>query len=1109
MTSFRYVVDNLGGNTVAAILQRGIKDSSMCSIATAYFTVSGFDLIADRLEKCRAFRLLLGSEPGSDPLRMMIFDVWRNIDIRESPRQAKRAVEFFSRNDVEVRLHPGPFFHGKTYILNHPKPNFTASFRAGEELMRTDRPNLTTESLSERPRPTNLIYSGPQTSKGDRTFSLVGSSNFTYGGLLQNAELNLLDLRGESAIELLTWFEERWQRSKDIKADFIKLLQGYYRPFAPFWIYAKALWELYKEDLAGPEAEKPTTQIELAEFQVAGYRAAKRILERWKGVLIADAPGLGKTYIAGRLWEDYAYHGREPTLIICPAEVEQIWTRFAQKQRIPEPVKLHTEILGRGVREGAPEVPVEKYRDFSLIIVDESHHFRNPEAGRFAWLQKLLSLPPPQVKIGGKTISVDRKVVFVTATPVNNSVWDLYAQLLLLYGPKLREIAARQGVTDVAAYFEDAQEGAGNLYDLIEAVAVRRSRTFIRQYYPDATLEGKRVRFPERDLHQIEYSMHPQLATLHTEAAHAIENANLVPYRLESYRIGLRDEVKILRGDLLSTLFRVLLLKRLESSLLAFRSTLQSILKLFQASQEMLMQGKVLSAENLREYIRALSASKEDQQSVEVRADLEPEELGEFDVQAMQRDIETDIKSLGSVLGLLPENPDELARIDAKLTEVKKRLTATPQRTIIFTSFVDTANYLFKHLRAEGVVVGLVTGEDSRIWDGAEEKGVGRGRIISLFSPESNEYTMRTGEKEIQILVASDVLSEALNLQDAEAVLNYDFPWNPMKLVQRAGRVDRMGSFHDRIGIYNVFPDRGLESILQLMQKLLDKIAQAHRSVGVEWSLIGEEPVPMNFAVTFERVRAGDKHVLIDIEKHMEGLVGLDPQEQLLAILQTLSKEELDRIPDGAGSLTKLSAQARNRQTGIFVAYRRRRGPQDVDKVWRFYPDGRLQAMSNKTEIIEQIQFPTSHEPEARFGDDSLRRLREVRLATEEELRAIEARQRTVRITGPIRRAFDLIRLKGRGDLDRFLQLTWQQPAVQREIHKIDFRREDKALSRLEELAKTFSDQTKMVMEPLPTESSRELSISPAHDPTQAELPQMPNEHDPSLELVCWMHIVR
>jgi len=124
MTTFRYVVDNLGGNTAAAILRSNIKPKSLCSVASAYFTVSGFELVARQIEQCKHFRLLLGAEPGTDPLRMVIFDIWKNIDIRDSPKQAERAVNFFSQNKVEIRLHPGPFFHGKTYILNHPEPAF-------------------------------------------------------------------------------------------------------------------------------------------------------------------------------------------------------------------------------------------------------------------------------------------------------------------------------------------------------------------------------------------------------------------------------------------------------------------------------------------------------------------------------------------------------------------------------------------------------------------------------------------------------------------------------------------------------------------------------------------------------------------------------------------------------------------------------------------------------------------------------------------------------------------------------------------------------------------------------------------------------------------------
>lgn len=146
MTTFHYVVDNLGRNTADAILRYYIKPCSLCSVASAYFTVSGFELVATQLEQCKDFRLLLGAEPGADPLRMAILDIWKNIDIRDSPKQAERAVKFFSQDNVQIRLHGGPFFHGKTYILNHPEPAFDEQEAASSKEKSVDE-------TSERQRP--------------------------------------------------------------------------------------------------------------------------------------------------------------------------------------------------------------------------------------------------------------------------------------------------------------------------------------------------------------------------------------------------------------------------------------------------------------------------------------------------------------------------------------------------------------------------------------------------------------------------------------------------------------------------------------------------------------------------------------------------------------------------------------------------------------------------------------------------------------------------------------------------------------------------------------------------------------------------------------------
>ena len=1109
MARFRYVVDNLGGNSAAAVIRSGLRPRGLASFATAYFTVSGFELVADKLETCSDFRLLLGSEPETDPLRMTMLDIWKNLDLRSSTRQAERAVRFFSRDSVAVRLHPGPFFHGKAYLLNHPRPLFEKQATS----LRDHSPDVGPTSATDvshvqgRDRPTGLRYVGSDMGNASSAAALVGSSNFTYGGLSKNTELNLLDPSGQSILEVLTWFEERWNAARDFKEEFLELLRGYHRPLEPFWIYAKALYELYKEDLEPESADRPGSTIELADFQRAGVKAARRVLDEWHRVLIADAPGLGKTFIAGKLLEEFAYYGREKPLIVCPAEVEGVWRKFARKYDVrlnPDDI-VHTEILGRGIRNGTPAIHPARYADRSIVIVDECHHFRNPDSARYSWLQELLSFPIPQVRKAGKVRRLPRKVIFVSATPVNNSVWDLYWQLRLLFGEdSLSEVAEQQGISDVPTYFKNAEEGNGNLYDLLERVAVRRSRMFIRERYPTASIDGKPIHFPSRTLETLSYSLAPSLSGLYGRAAQVIERLHLVPYRLEGYRKGERDETRVRRGELLAVLFRVLLLKRLESSLWAFRVSTNRMAVLFRALEADLSAGRDISLDLYREYLDVLERAEEDGVDVALpRGGFEAEAISLFQSPQMLQDLRTDLKELDRILARLPGIEADCLKVDTKARVVVDELGKRKHKTIVFCSFKDTADYLYHALRTPGVPVALVTGDDSKLWDGTGERGAGREKVIEMFSPRSNE-AIPGPELEVDLLIATDVFSEAINLQDADAVLNYDLPWNPMRLVQRAGRVDRIGSLHDQIVVQNLFPEQGLDELLKLMALLRDKISQAQRAVGLEESVLGEEPLPVDFAATLERIREKDSRVLVDLERKIEQMVGLDPQEQLLAILQTLSKDELDRIPEGAGSVTVLDSSATAKRPGMFVAYRHRRADKTFERIWRFFPGIPSPHLSNKTEIVDLIRFPRAYPAEDRFGDATLAELRLARSKLEVDLRMLAARRRTRRISGPLRRAFALSQKHGRADLFSFLQESGSKDAVERALRRVNFRSEGVALRGVQEIARKFGGPSPP--EP-PVEEPPSQDPLPTQQPEDCELPPPPPGTDSGLELVCWMEI--
>jgi len=1104
--NFTHVIDNIGGNTLGRYLKDQIEESSLCSFASAFFTVSGYDIISDRLEGTKGFRLLLGAEPESASLDVTRLDIWKNIDTGNSIRQSERVIAFLARDDVHVRLHPRPFFHGKAYILNHPKPQFQKDVSTGSKLRERNRPDEPDLMLQHGAlRPTSYYYTGEQPNCNRGCRAIVGSSNFTYGGLNYNAELDLLDLKGESVIELLTWFEERWDSSADFKSELIRLLKGYCRPTPPFWVYAKALYDLYEEDFGPEVTEKRGSTIELADFQKAGYKSAKRFLERWNGVLVADAPGLGKTFIAGRLLEDYAYIKREKPLIICPAEVEPIWRDFAEEYDIPlrKGNVLHTEVLGRGMKDGRPEESPSDYKNHSIIIVDECHHFRNSESGRYAWLQELLSLPKPEIKEEGQVKTVERKVVFVSATPVNNSVWDLYWQYNLLFREKAEDIADSQGITNLSEYFEDAERGEGNLYDLLEKCAVRRSRSFIREHYPNATLRGKPINFPERKLGNISYSLDPTLGELYKKASLVIERLRLAPYRIEEYRSGPRDEMKVKRGGLLSALFQVLLLKRLESSLWAFSLSARRLLSLFDGFLKEARAGRIFSVETYREYLEVLENAEEDGNLADAPPLEEDLTAKDFDVARLTSDIERDIRDLEDLVSVLPEKEEDLSRLDSKAKVIVDMLTNRRGKTLVFTSFMDTADYLFWLLQKPGIKVGVVTGDDSHVWTGKQKEHVKRPDIIRRFSPISNEARIQS-EQELDIVVSTDVFSEAINLQDADAVLNYDLPWNPMKLVQRAGRIDRIGSKHKEVTIFNAFPEKDLDSLLNLMQRLQKKIEQAHRSVGLEISLLGEVPMAVDFAATLERVRGKDTEVLSDIEKKMEGIVGLDPQEQLLDIMQTVSRDELKAIPDGIGSVAKVDSGREGRRPGFFVAYRKRAMGKETDRIWRYYPAKERSPLMSKTQIVEQIQYPKEFPPESRIEDSALAELREARMRVEEELHARQIRKRTIHVTGPLRKALQLAQRIGRADLYAFLEQSSSKPAVERNLRKMTFKDEPKAVQMLEALQQKFGAEPEVST---PEEEPPEVP-SRSNIPSEKEIPPIPQGMNPDLELVCWMQVV-
>lgn len=919
-------------NTLGEILNLALKDATnpTMDVATAFFNLDALRQLKGTVENVSSLRLLIGKEQDQAfVLTQRLYNEIQQsfIEAREGPlfEELNYWQDFLKQERVQIRLYDKTFLHGKAYILE------------------------------------GLPYFG--------RIGIIGSSNFTGGGLLTNLELNAV-LKQEAAVnELKRWFEDIWAESSDYKAEILQILSQFTRRYSPYEIYMKVLYEAYRDRFEGKlqGGKDLPSPIALADFQHDGYLAAKEILENYGGVLIADSVGLGKSFLTLRLLEDYAYRERQTVLVICPAAlIDTVWRPLLQRYGIPHEL-LSMEKLSQS------DFCIADYSRFKLLVVDESHNFRNPNSNRWENIFRLLS-----------NGSNEKKLILLTATPINNKIFDLYHQLRLITRDQ-QDFFASVNIPDLLRYFIEAEEKRDKLYEILEAIAVRRSRIFIKKNYPDAIIDGQKIHFPERRLHAVSYSLEESYGKqLYEEISFSIENLLLAPYQIDTYRkevlqanrermledlnknsgdtplkkhlmsLGWNEAqindffLLIGRQTALANIMRILYLKRLESSVEALRISLDRQLKFQRAFLSALDQGRLLDSRSYRKWLQIDSTDEQVETEVDLSSiinNLPPLDVDKYDLSACRKAVETDIQTLDRLL-------EELNRIsveqDDKLLTLKETLN-TPEikgkKVIVFTSFRDTAKYIFRNLKSdlpEGIREEQIQRLDSSI-DPQDRKN----KIIK-FAPRANNREDTPPEDQIQILISTDVLSEGQNLQDADTVINYDLHWNPVRLVQRIGRLDRIGSPHQVINVFNFFPEDSLEKLLGLLKRLYEKLEAINRSVGLDASVLGEMPNPMDFN-TLRRIAQNDESVLDDLEAQNELTAGEELLQDLLSFIQKASEEVLNRIPLGVGTVL----DGKGDKQGFFAAFHNKRNNQHY---WLFEDEKRKVIIEKRLEAINQIR---------------------------------------------------------------------------------------------------------------------------------------------------------
>ena len=883
-------------------LNKILKEQKSLDIASAYFNIAGFQLIKDALSNTEKLRLLLGLSPKTDERTPDVFQPEEQykksfrLDLEEEPfeRDKKEAVtaliDLLKDPAWEVRLYDKGFLHGKAYIFDK--------------------------------------------------LAIVGSSNFTYSGFTSNTELNAVLDEAHARYIREEWFEKFWQDARDFKEDLIKILDESKfgtKEYSPYHIFIKALYELQKEDILfeyDTPSALPASEVDLANFEEDAVKRIYSRLKTYNGVLIADSVGLGKTWIAKKVIEDFGFYRRRRFIVICPASVDEpLWRPALKDIGVSENI-IHMEELGREDLNFSELERRLNFRleDVALIVIDESHNFRNPFSNRYENLFTLIE----------KTSTKNKpKILLLTATPMNNTHWDLYFQLMLL-AQNNKRIFFKEGIFDLEKQFEKADKGdISPLADILQIISIRRTRQYIKDNYPDARYKDEngnwtKIKFPERRLDEINYSLDETYQGLYYQIAEKIEKGlTLAYYRLEEYRIaGTKDEMELGRMKALGGILQTILLKRLESSVEAFRISIQTQIDFLSTFKEIFKQGRILRKKFYNKYLSYLEEETEDLDYLieQLNKNLEPVNLADFDTERFFEDLDKDIRIFKDIKELIaPINRDR----DAKLIKLKEELIRLKDKgkILLFSFYADTIHYLYDALT-----------EDK---DFCTKFGKKIAKITGKSSPyERKEKINNFLNMDTDLLLSTDILSEGQNLQKARIAINYDLHWNPVRMIQRAGRIDRIGSPFDEVYIYNFYPERELESLLELVKTLQTKIEMINETIGLDASVLGEKINPKVFGIIrdLKGTEEQKERILRQLEEEQFGGGELFWQPLKDFGLERL-KEFCESLPHGIQSGLKRGFN------GVFFYYKY---GEDYH-LWYLYDVVNDQFITNKTEILNFI----------------------------------------------------------------------------------------------------------------------------------------------------------
>ena len=941
------VLDNQDNRVVDYIIQH-LSNADSFRVVSAYFTIHGYDLLSDRLDSVSDVRFLFGDPDSLD-------------ELDPSKKEEKR---------FEIReggLHP-------MYTLNQ-KPLATQCHNW------MSKPSVLIRSMDQ----SNFLHGKMYLMESqDGVASVVGSSNFTRRGLgdsdIPNIEINLTNNDRETAAQLREWFDRLWNdtdKTRDVKREVLDVLQRIGRDYSPEVIYYKTLYELFKKEIEERKTEDNShrsatlkdSQIwnKLYAFQQDGVNAIISKLQKYNGCILADSVGLGKTYTALAVVK-YFEQRNERVLVLCPRKLKDNWSLYqAGNNHVQNPfpddrfaytLLSHTDLSREYGNVGGIDLANFNWSNYDLVVIDESHNFRKNKGSRY---NKLLE---DIFKTG-----VNTKVLMLSATPVNTSLLDLRNQILLMgddgHFRKSLGISNVSNTVSVAQKafkeWESSSNKTGNrnkaelleninsdFFRLLNAVSISRSRRHVRRFYADEMLRVGEFPAREKPHNQSpKTDLNGELS--YEELAENINDFKLSLYKPSHYLINVdrlhEDDPKRKNitqwhsEEFLVGMMRTNFLKRLESSAHSLKLTLERTIEKIDAILDKIRQGSDISN------VDVLPDNDKDGDDGEmfINSDHVSYRLYELDLNAWKKDLRHDRRLLSDVLRMVSNiTPERDGKLKAVKQDIHNKVTSPtydkdgkPNRKILmFTTFKDTAKYLYNELeelsRELGINMAMVSGVENLTQLGRN----GFNDILANFAPVANNHADTKGE--IDLLIATDCISEGQNLQDCDTVLNYDIHWNPVRLIQRFGRIDRIGSRSRTVKMVNYWPTDDMEVYLRLKNRVQSRMVIADITATGDYDpledLGSDGEAYHNFRDDQLR-RLMEEIIDLDDEQSNVGLGDFIIEDFFAQLIKYLekNKELLEGMPSGVYGVADWKREA---PLGVIFFLRQR----NADSDWRQQP---------------------------------------------------------------------------------------------------------------------------------------------------------------------------